>query len=120
MRATSWVTNPTNPIACGEPVRILIAFDISDDARRVRAVKALLARAERVQKSVFEARDLATAAYLRLRSDLEGLIDHETDSIRYYRLCAACADRIEHAGAGVGLLELPPPFEIVGDPGRED
>lgn len=94
---------------------MLIAFDISEDARRARAVKILLARAERVQKSVFEARDLNTAAYLRLRSDLEGVIDHETDSLRYYRLCAACAGRIEHTGAGVSLLPPLPAFEIVRD-----
>lgn len=100
-------------------MRILIAFDIREDARRNRAVKVLLARAERVQKSVFEARDLNTAAYLRLRSDLEGIIDPSTDSLRYYRLCAACATRIEHSGAGVALLEPSPAFEIVGDDGPE-
>lgn len=99
-------------------MRVLIAFDISDDHRRAKAVKVLLARAERVQKSVFEARDLTQAAYLRLRSDLEGVFYPETDSIRYYRLCAACVHRVEHAGAGVGLLEPAPAFEIVADEDR--
>lgn len=97
-------------------MRVLIAFDIREDARRTRAVKVLLARAERVQKSVFEARDLNQAAYLRLRSDLEGIVDPATDSLRYYRLCAACTARIEHSGAGVSLLEPAPAFEIVCDP----
>ncbi len=96
-------------------MRVLIVFDIASDARRIQAVKVLLARAERVQKSVFEARDLNRAAYLRLRSELEGIIDPTEDDLRYYRLCAACLQRLEHVGCGVGLLEPAPSFEIVGD-----
>ena len=96
-------------------MRILISFDVRDDRRRNAVVKALLARAERVQKSVFEARDLDRAAYLRLRSDLEGLVDPTTDDLRYYRLCASCTRRTEHFGSGVGLLEPAPAFEIVDD-----
>ncbi|MBX3275639.1 MAG: CRISPR-associated endonuclease Cas2 [Sandaracinaceae bacterium] len=95
-------------------MRTLIVFDIADDGRRSRVVKALLARAERVQKSVFEAPDLNRAAYLRLRSELEGLIDPTQDDLRYYRLCAACVGRSEHVGCGVGLLDPPATFEIVG------
>ncbi|HJK93881.1 MAG TPA: CRISPR-associated endonuclease Cas2 [Polyangiaceae bacterium LLY-WYZ-15_(1-7)] len=91
----------------------LISFDITDDRSRYRVAKRLLDDARRVQKSVFEATVLRRAAYLRLRSDLEGRIDPETDSLRYYRLCGACARRIEHVGAGVGLLEVPPAFEII-------
>lgn len=91
----------------------LISFDITDDRVRYRIVKRLLDEAQRVQKSVFEAPALANAAYLRLRSDLEGRIDPTTDSLRYYRLCGACARRIEHVGAGVHLLAPPPPFEII-------
>ena len=97
-------------------VRVLIVFDIADDRRRNRVVKALLARADRVQKSVFEAGDLNRAAYLRLRSDLEGQIDPCEDDLRYYRVCASCVQRIEHVGCGVGILEAPPEFEIVSDP----
>ena len=91
----------------------LICFDIAADRPRYRVVKRLLDDASRVQKSVFEAPSLPRAAYLRLRSDLEGRIDPSTDSLRYYRLCAACARRIEHVGAGVDLLNAPPPFEII-------
>ncbi len=96
-------------------MRVLIVFDIADDRRRSRVVKALLARSERVQKSVFEACDLNAAAYLRLRSDLEGLIDPRQDDLRYYRVCASCVQRIEHIGCGVGILEPPLEFEIVSD-----
>lgn len=96
-----------------QELRTLITFDVSDDRMRYRVVKALLDHAERVQKSVFEAPSLVPAAYLRLRSRLEGLIEPSTDSLRYYRLCGPCAARIEHFGAGPGLLVAPDEFRIV-------
>ena len=95
-------------------MRTLIVFDIADDGRRNRVVKALLARAERVQLSVFDVPDLNRAAYLRLRSELEGIIEPREDDLRYYRLCAACLARLEHVGCGVGLLAPPSSFEIIG------
>lgn len=69
---------------------------------------------QRVQKSVFEGPELDRAAYLRMRSRCERVIDAETDSLRYYRLCATCAARIEHSGVGVGLVPAPEDFEVVG------
>ncbi|RMH41657.1 MAG: CRISPR-associated endonuclease Cas2 [Deltaproteobacteria bacterium] len=94
-------------------MRTVIAFDISNDRTRYRAVRALLDYAVRVQKSVFEAPDLSHAAYLRLRSQLEGLYDPSTDSLRYYRLCAACCERIHHEGVAPGILDPPEPFRII-------
>lgn len=88
----------------------LIAFDVSDDHRRRRLVKVLRAFAHRVQKSVFEAADLRPAVYLRMRSLLEREIAPETDRLRYVRLCAACAARAEHYGAGA------PPEELIDEP----
>lgn len=79
-------------------MRTIVAFDVVEDRRRARLVKALSAFAHRVQKSVFEADSLAESVYLRMRTRLERHIDHDTDRIRYYRLCAACAARIESAG----------------------
>lgn len=94
-------------------MRVVIAFDVTDDRKRYRVVKVLKGYAQRVQKSVFEAPDLERAAYLRMRSRLERVIDPATDSLRYYQLCGACVDRIEHHGAGVGLLSEPEDFEVV-------
>jgi CRISPR-associated protein Cas2 len=92
-------------------MRVVITFDVSDDRRRYRVVKALKGFATRVQKSVFEARDLQRAAYLRMRSRVEREVDPATDSVRYYQLCGACLGRIEHFGAGPGVLE--PPEEVL-------
>lgn len=91
----------------------VIAFDISCPRRRYRAVKVLLEHGSRVQRSVFEVSALEAAAFLRLRSKCEGLIDLETDSLRYYRLCAACAQRIEQVGVGPRLLVAKDAFEIL-------
>lgn len=78
----------------------VIAFDVVDDRQRTKLARELLGFGVRVQKSVFEARELAEAAYLRMRSLCERHIDPDVDRIRYYRMCAACARRIEHFGAG--------------------
>ena len=94
-------------------MRTIVAFDISNDRVRARVVKALLGRGQRVQKSVFELPDLRRAAYLRLRSELEGLVDPNTDSLRYYRVCASCADRIECYGVGPGLVRGQLAFEVI-------
>jgi CRISPR-associated protein Cas2 len=78
----------------------VIAFDIVDDQTRYRVVKALRKYAVRVQKSVFEAPELAPAAFQRLREELEKIIDNRVDAVRYYFLCGACALRVELSGIG--------------------
>ncbi len=95
-------------------MRTVIAFDVSGEKRRYRVVKALLDRSVRVQKSVFEATELDDAVFLRLRSDLEGLIDRETDSLRYWRLCRACGRRVVQVGVMPGALDDTESFRIIG------
>lgn len=92
----------------------LITYDIANDRNRDKIAHRLLDDATRVQKSVFEATELDQNRYLRLRSDLEGLFDPTTDSLRYYRLCGGCATRIEHVGTGIGRLIADPRFRILG------
>ncbi len=81
----------------------VVAFDISDDRIRYRAVKILKAFGYRVQKSVFECPDLTEKRFLTLKDRLEALIDFTTDSVRYYRQCRGCLDDCEVSGLG----ELP-------------
>ncbi len=85
-------------------MRTLITFDISSNRARYRVVKVLKGCAVRVQKSVFEASGLDRAAYLRMRSKVEKHIDPATDSVRYYRLCGACIEQVEHYGAAPGVI----------------
>ncbi len=95
-------------------MHLIIAFDVSEDRRRYRVVRALQALATRVQKSVFEALAVDEAAYLRLRSRAEREIDPATDQLRYYRLCASCAAKVEHFGSGPPPPEPDEPFRILG------
>lgn len=78
----------------------VVCFDISDDRIRSRVVKVLKGYGYRVQKSVFECPRLTEKQLLTLMDRLERLIDHTTDTIRYYRQCRACLDDFEHTGVG--------------------
>lgn len=89
----------------------VISFDIVDDRNRYRAVKEIKRYARRVQKSVFEAPRLSASDLARLRGALEGIIDAETDRVRYYTLCGACFPRIVSSGTGKAP-EGPRDFEI--------
>jgi len=78
----------------------VIAFDISNDRVRYRAVKTIKGFGYRVQKSVFECPDITEKQLLTLKDTLEGLIDQRSDSVRYFRLCRACLQEIEWSGLG--------------------
>jgi len=75
-------------------------FDISDDKTRYRAVKTIKGLGGRVQKSIFEFSDISEKQLLVLKDKLEAIIDHQTDSVRYYRLCRACLAEVEWSGKG--------------------
>lgn len=78
----------------------LICFDISEDRVRYRVVKALKGYGRRVQKSVFECPNLSEHRLLLLQKKMESLIDHGSDSVRFYRLCKACVVEVEWIGVG--------------------
>jgi CRISPR-associated protein Cas2 len=71
---------------------ILVAYDVSDDKRRVRLAKALARYGDRVQYSVFACR-LAPAQVDRMRRDVAREVDPSEDSVRFYEVCAACLPR---------------------------
>ena len=78
----------------------VVAFDISDDKKRYRCVKALKGFGVRVQKSVFECPNLTERSFLKLKTSIEKIIDQTTDTVRYYRLCAECVEKVEVSGLG--------------------
>ena len=78
----------------------VVAFDISDDKKRYRCVKALKGFGVRVQKSVFECPNLTERRLLKLKTSIEKIIDHTTDTVRYYRLCKECLGKVEVSGLG--------------------
>lgn len=81
---------------------LVIAYDVdttdAQGARRLRKVAKLCERnGIRVQNSVFEV--LVDAAQLVvLKAELSKVIDHERDSIRFYRLGNSYRHKIETMG----------------------
>ena len=85
---------------------VIISYDVSTvDAsgrRRLRKVaKACVNHAQRVQNSVFEA-DLDYSTFLKLKSELLGIIDEEKDSLRFYYLGNDWQRKVEHIGVKAG------------------
>ena len=76
----------------------IIAYDIVDDGVRGRVHDILKDYGERVQYSVFECR-LNDAALKTLRTRVNAEID-EPDKVRWYPLCAWCADQVAWQGTG--------------------
>lgn len=82
---------------------VLITYDVNTttDAgkKRLRHVaKQCVNFGQRVQNSVFECL-LDPAQFTALKNRLEGIIDPEKDSLRYYFLGSNWKRRVEHVGA---------------------
>ncbi|HHV62963.1 MAG TPA: CRISPR-associated endonuclease Cas2 [Firmicutes bacterium] len=81
---------------------VLITYDVdtttASGRKRLRLVaKHCVNYGQRVQKSVFECL-LDPAQFAEFRHQLEGIIDLEKDSIRYYFLGNNWRRRVEHVG----------------------
>lgn len=82
---------------------VLVTYDVQTDSKEGKRRLRRVARAcedwgQRVQYSVFEC-DLNPAQWTALRARLAGLIDPQTDSLRFYLLGAEWHRRVEHIGA---------------------
>lgn len=82
---------------------VLITYDVntqdSEGRKRLRQVaRACENRGQRVQLSVFECL-LEPAQWVELRAKICGIINPETDSLRFYFLGANWKRRVEHVGA---------------------
>lgn len=86
---------------------VLVTYDVNtlEDGgkRRLRQVaKACENFGQRVQFSVFEI-EVDPAQWTKLKARLEGIIQPDHDSLRYYYLGANWQRRIEHIGAKPAL-----------------
>jgi len=82
---------------------VLITYDVNTEdkngEKRLRRVaKKCVDYGQRVQNSVFECL-LEPAQFVKLKSELEAIIDKEKDSLRYYMLGSNWKKRVEHVGA---------------------
>lgn len=85
---------------------VLISYDVNTETpagrRRLRHIsKTCLDYGQRVQKSVFECL-VEPAQWVELRGKLLGLMDEETDSVRFYFLGSHWRRRVEHVGVHPG------------------
>lgn len=81
---------------------VLITYDVSttdaEGRRRLsRVAKKCVDYGQRVQNSVFEC-ILDETQYRRLKLELEGLIDRQTDSLRFYNLGNNYKKKVDHTG----------------------
>jgi len=85
---------------------VLITYDVNTvdkggQKRLRRVAKKCVDSGQRVQNSVFECL-LEPAQFVKLKQELEKIIDSEKDSLRYYLLGSNWKKRVEHVGAKEG------------------
>lgn len=85
-------------------MRLVVAYDVADDRRRVRLHTYLLGWCDAVQESVFECEvDERQAA--TVKRGVRRLVRPASDRVRYYRLCDGCASSIEDLDGPVASAE---------------
>lgn len=91
---------------------VLITYDVNtetiDGKRRLRKVaKQCVNYGQRVQKSVFECNMDATKCR-EVKAILEGIIDKQVDSLRFYYIGDKYKNKVEHIGAKPGFDVMEP------------
>ncbi|NMC87250.1 MAG: CRISPR-associated endonuclease Cas2 [Candidatus Moranbacteria bacterium] len=76
----------------------VIAYDISDDSRRLKIAQMLERRGRKVNRSVFEC-FMGEKEYAELKKSLAQLVNKDEDIILYYRLCRECIGCIDRQGS---------------------
>ena len=78
---------------------LVVSYDIVDDKRRAKVAEILKDYGKRVQYSVFEC-ELGEKVLRKMLKEIIGFIKVEEDSIRVYRLCRDCQNKLETYGIG--------------------
>ena len=76
----------------------VIAYDIPNNRRRTQVHKTLCGFGQWTQYSLFECH-LTDKERVALRGKLDGLLEPDEDSVRFYPLCAACTGKVETVGS---------------------
>ncbi len=82
--------------------RYVVAYDITSDRSRRKVAAILNGVLKRVQYSVFEGDAPPEVLAAAVRRALRHL-DTETDSLRVYRLCRACAPKVDAYGRRIAV-----------------
>ena len=86
---------------------VLITYDVNTETAAGKSRLRKVARqcvnyGQRVQNSVFEC-NLDAAKCRQVKAILEGLIDKDKDSLRFYYLADKYKNKVEHIGAKPGF-----------------
>lgn len=76
----------------------IVAYDIPVDRRRTKVHRVLSGYGQWTQYSLFECW-LTRRQYIELRAKLAKHLDADTDSVRFYPLCAACQQNVVTVGS---------------------
>ncbi|MDS0260549.1 CRISPR-associated endonuclease Cas2 [Haloarcula sp. S1CR25-12] len=80
-------------------MRLVVTYDVSDDANRRQVYRTLERYGAWRQYSVFEV-DVSKAERVELEDELEDQIDEsDGDRVRIYRQCDSCLDHITDLGS---------------------
>ena len=91
----------------GEKLLVLITYDVNtetnDGKKRLRKIaKQCMNYGQRVQNSVFEC-NMDAAKCREVKEILAGIINKQTDSLRFYYLGDKYKNKVEHIGAKPGF-----------------
>jgi len=81
-----------------ERILYIVAYDIPDDRRRTRVHKTLSGFGKWTQYSLFECY-LSDKERVALQGKLDKVLEAKEDSVRFYRLCAACVGKVQTVGS---------------------
>jgi CRISPR-associated protein Cas2 len=76
----------------------IVAYDIPSDKRRNKVHKILSGFGEWTQYSLFEL-FVTDKELVLLQNKLEKVLNAESDSVRFYPLCASCLKQVETVGS---------------------
>ncbi len=82
----------------------LITYDITEPKRLNDLRRFLKEFGLRTQKSVFEC-DIDDQALRRIRSYCRDTLDLSKDSVRIYRICSRCINRVIISGQGLKVTQ---------------
>ena len=83
----------------------LITYDITEPKRLNNLRRFLKEFGLRTQKSVFEC-DVDDAAIRRIRAYCRDHLDLDKDSVRIYRICNRCINKVVISGLGLKVTQL--------------
>ncbi|SHK23646.1 CRISPR-associated protein Cas2 [Desulfatibacillum alkenivorans DSM 16219] len=83
----------------------LITYDITEPKRLQRLNKFLKEFGENTQYSVFEC-DLDADGLARIRQYCSQKLDLINDSVRIYKICSRCMQKVEISGQGLKITQL--------------